>query len=213
VIGLESILEMQPEEVIGLIEERLDDAPFISPEVSGTFTIAGGVLRSPNLAIDGEGGRLFGSGSIRLADLGISGSYALTPTTVAQAATATDPASGQIVARLGGTLLAPEREFDVSALVDSVMVKAFEAEVARLEKLRAEDEARRAAEAAEQERLAAEEEARRAAEEQAAREAAEQEAARLAAEEAARQAAEEEAAQRAAEEALKDRPLDIGFGN
>jgi hypothetical protein len=201
VTGLENILEMQPEELIGAIEDGLEDGPFASPVAAGTYTIAGGVVRSPNLAIEGTGGRLFGSGSIRLDDLGLSGSYSLTPDAADGGAT-----TGQLVARLGGTLLAPERQFDVSAMVDAMMVAAYEAEVARLEQLRAEDEARQKAAAEEAARLAAEEAARRA-EEEAAAEAAAEEAARLAAEEAARRAAAEAAAAEA------DRPVDIGFGN
>jgi hypothetical protein len=209
--GIANILELQPEELVGVLEDRLDDGPFLSPEVAGTFTIAGGVLRSPNLPIEGQAGRLFGSGSIRLSDLGLNGSYTLSPM-VATPAAAADAGTGQVALRIGGTLLAPEREFDVSALVDAMMVKAFEAEVARLEKLRAEDEARRQAEEAERARLAADAaaaEAQRRADEAAAARAAEE----AAAAEAARRAAEDEATRRAAEEALRDRPLDLGLGN
>ena len=207
------VLEMQPEELSGLIEEKLQDGPFASPEVAGTFTIAGGVLRSPNLPIQGEGGQLFGSGSIRLADLGITGDYTLTPTAIIPAALV-EAGAARVAARLSGTLVEPERTFDVSGLVDAIMVKAYEAEVDRLEKLRAEDEARKKAEDAERTRLA-EEAARKAAEDEAARKAAE--AARKAADEAAARkaaedaAAEEEALRRAIEEI--NRPMDIGLGN
>jgi hypothetical protein len=50
--------------------------------------------------------------------------------------------TSQVVAQLGGTLLAPRRTFDVAAMVDAVQVKALEIELAELERLRAEDEAR-----------------------------------------------------------------------
>ena len=159
---------------------------------------------------------MFGSGSLRLADLAIAGDYTLTPTSITPAALV-DAGSARVVARLGGTLWAPERTFDVSGLVDAIMVKAYEAEVARLEKLRAEDEARKLAEEAEKERLAAEEAAKKAAEEAAAKKAAEDEAARKAAEEAAAKKAAEDAA--AQEEAIKkameefNKPMDIGLGN
>ncbi|WP_055045163.1 AsmA family protein [Devosia sp. A16] len=218
--GIANLLEMQPEELSALIEDRLDDAPFDAPRVTAGFTIAGGVLRSPNVSIEGEGGQLFGSGSIRLGDLGLSGDYALSPTAITPAAVV-DTGAARISTRLGGTLMAPERQFDVSGLVDAIMVKAYEAEVARLEKLREEDEARRKAEEAEKARLAAEAAAIRAADEAAAKKAAEEAAARQAAEEAAaRKAAEEEAARKAKEEedlrkALEEfnRPMDIGLGN
>lgn len=233
--GVTDLLEMQPEQLTALIEEKLDGGPFISPSASGNFTIAGGVLRSPNLSIVGEGGQLFGGGSMRLGDLGITGDYALTPTAITPAAVV-DTSSARVVARLSGRLDAPERVFDVSGLVDAIMVKAYEAEVARLEKLRAEDEARKAAAAAEAARLAAEEAAKKAAEEEAARKAAEQAAAKKAAEDAAalkaadeaaaKKAADEAAAKKAAEDAaaeeeaikkaleeFNNRPMDIGFGN
>lgn len=220
VAGVESLLQMQPEELTALIEDRLDDGPFVATQMTGNFTIAGGVLRSPNVPIEGDGGQLFGSGSIRLADLGIAGDYTLAATAVTPAALV-DTSSARVSTRLGGTLLAPTRAFDVSGLVDAIMVKAYEAEVARLEKLRDEDEARKRAEAAEKQRLAAEEAARKAAAEEAARKAAEEEAAHKAAEEAAaKQAADAEAARKAEEEAkLKkaleefNKPMDIGFGN
>lgn len=214
--GLDNILEMQPEQLTAQIEDRLDDAPFLSRQMTAGFTIAGGVLRSPNVPIEGEGGELFGSGSIRLDDLGVAGDYTLAATTVAPAALV-DTNSARVTAHLGGTLLAPERTFDVSGLVDAIMVKAYEAEVARLEKLRAEDEVRRQAEEAEKARLATEEASRKAAEEEAARKAAEAAAAKQAADEAAAKKAADQAAkdeetlQRAIEEFNK--PMDIGLGN
>lgn len=220
VAGVENLLKMQPEELSALIEDRLDDAPFSAPQMTGSFTVAGGVLRSPNVPVDGDGGQLFGSGSIHLGDLGIAGDYTLAATTVTPAALV-DTGSAKVATKLGGTLLAPTREFDVSGLVDAIMVKAYEAEVARLEKLRAEDEARKQAEEAEKARLAAEEAARKSAEEEAARKLAEAAAAKKAADDAAaKQAAEEEAARKAKEEedlrkALEEfnRPMDIGLGN
>lgn len=220
VAGVENLLKMQPDELSALIEDRLDDAPFISPQMSGSFTIAGGVLRSPNVPIEGDGGQLFGSGSIRLTDLGLAGDYALSPTAITPAALV-DTSTARISTRIGGTLMAPERQFDVSSLVDAIMVKAYEAEVARLEKLREEDEARKQAEEAEKARLAAEAAAIRAADEAAAQKAAEEAAAKQAAEEAAaKKAADEEAARKAREEeelrkALEEfnKPMDIGLGN
>lgn len=220
VAGLENLLKMQPDELSALIEDRLDDAPFTSPRMTASFTVAGGVLRSPNVPIDGDGGQLFGSGSLRLDDLGITGDYTLAATTVTPAALV-DTGSAKVSTKLGGTLLAPTREFDVSGLVDAIMVKAYEAEVARLEKLREEDEARKKAEDAEKARLAAEAAARKSAEEEAARKLAEAAAAKKAADEAsAKKAAEEEAARKAKEEeelrrALEEfnRPMDIGLGN
>jgi hypothetical protein len=224
IAALDSILDQQPEQLTALIDESLDDAAFSAPQVTGGFTIAGGVLRAPNLTLAGDTGRLFGSAQLRLQDLGLSGSYSVTPTAISPVALI-DATAAQVTASLGGTLVAPTITYDVSNLVDAIMVKAYEVEVARLEKLREEDEARKRAD----EQAQAEEEAAaaraaedaallRAADEEATRRAAEEAAARTAAEEEARRAEEAAAAQRAQEEALRraleeqSRPLDL-FGN
>ncbi len=234
VAGLGNVIDSKPDELAAMIADKLDDAPFSVPALSGSFTIAGGVVRSPNVTAEGEGGALFGSGQIRLADLGIGGSYILSATGVEPAALV-DETAAKATANLSGTLFEPQRSFDVSALVDAIMVKAYEAEVARLEKLRAEDEARRKAEADRQAMLAAEEQARQAAEakrladEAAAKKAAEEKAAadkaaaekaaadKAAADEAAaaKMEADTAAARRAAEEVLApdmNPPLDLGLG-
>ena len=231
VAGLDTVLDMQPDQLTVLIEEKLGDAAFSSPRMSGAFTIAGGVLRSPNVPIVGEGGQLFGSGSIRLADLLLGGSYVLTATAATPAALV-DSGSAKVTTSLAGTLQSPERTIDASGLVDAIMVRAYEVEVARLEKLRAEDEVRKQAEVDEKARLAAEEEARKAAEtkrladEVAAKQAADEAAAKQAADDAAaKKVADEAAAKAAADKAAADaaalkraqedlsKPMDLGLGN
>lgn len=187
ITSLDAVLEMEPGAVTQLVIDRLDDGPFEAPSVSGEFTIAGGVLRSPNLGIAGDAARLFGTVNLRLADLGLSGGFAMSPTTATGPDGLLTEANARIAASFGGTLIEPETSFDVAGMVDAIMVRALEVEVARLEEIRAEEEARR--------RAAEEERARLAAEEEAARKAAEEEAARKAAEEAARRAAEQEADQ------------------
>lgn len=190
---LDAVLDVEPADVQGAVIDSLAEDVFAADEIAGSFTVAGGVLRSPNLAIDGEQARLFGSGSLRLTDLALGGSFAMSPTEPSGPEGMLTDGNAQITATLGGTLPAPEVEFDVAGMVDAIMVKAYEVEVARLEQLRAEEEARARAAAEERARIAAEEEARRQAEEEAARIAAEEEAARLAAEEEARRQAEEAA--------------------
>ena len=59
---------MAPEALTASAETALAAAPFVAPLATGSFTIAGGVLRSPNLAIAGGGARLFGGGSLTLPD-------------------------------------------------------------------------------------------------------------------------------------------------
>lgn len=216
ITGLDTILEQQPDQLTTLIEDKLDDGVFAAPQVTGSFTVAGGVLRAPNLTLAGETGGMFGSAQLRLADLGLTGSYSITPSSVAPAALV-DATAAQVAANLGGMLMAPTVSYDVSSLVDAIMVKAYEAEVDRLEKLRAEDEARKKAEDENQaaieaaERQAAEDAAvLRAADEAAAKKAAEAAAARKKADDEAAQRAQAEALRRAEEEANK--PIDL-FGN
>lgn len=187
--------------------ETLDGAPFVAKPVSGSFTIAGGVVRSPNLAIESDVARLFGSTSVALADLALGGGFVMSPTTTSGPESLVNEATAQIAANLGGTLPEPQRTFDVGGMIDAMKARALELEVARLEELRAEDEARQKAAAAERERIAAEQARQREAEE----------AARRAAEEAAeRQRAEEEAAHRREQEQQQPStdiigPLDLGI--
>lgn len=217
VIGsLESIMELDREQLSEIITDRLNDGAFAATGVAGGFTIAGGVFRSPNVAIEGAEARLFGSTTVALSDLEIGGGYVMSPRGDTGGELISE-ANAQIVANLGGTLVEPVREFDVSGMVDGLMVRAYEVEVARLERLRAEDEARQRAAAEERARLAAElaeqmaaEEAAERAEEEAAAEAAGQAAEdeRAAEAEAARLRQEEEARRRAGE---ASQPLDLGL--
>jgi hypothetical protein len=165
---------------------------------TGSFTIAGGTLRSPNLAIAGDGARMFGGGNLRLADMTLDARYAMSPTVLSDPANPVDVATAEIAAVVKGPVWAPVASYDVSSLVDAIKIKASELELARLEQLRLEDEARRKA--------AAEDRARVQAEQAAA------EAARKAAEEAAaKKAAEEAAAKAATEPSAPKPPLDLGL--
>ena len=199
--ALENVLEGDALVLTASLVDKLDDAPFVAKPVSGSFTIAGGVIRSPNLAIEGDTARLFGSTSLSLKDLAVGGGFVMSPTTVSAPGSLINEATAQIAANLGGTLAEPQRTFDASGMIDAMKARALELEVARLEKLRAEDEARQKAAAEERARVAAEEARKREAEE----------AARKAAEEAAaRQRAEEAAARRAEEQRQQQQPPVLG---
>jgi hypothetical protein len=205
--ALKDLLESDGLVLTATLVDQFDDGVLEAADVQGSFTIAGGVLRSPNLPIAGNGLRLFGNLSVALPTLVLSGGFAMTPT-VAPAGDLLSEAMAQINVNLSGTLLEPIRTFDAAGMVEAMQARALEAEVERLEQLRAEDEARQ--------REAAEERARIAAE-QAAQEAAAA-AEREAAEAAARQRAEEEAARRRAEEQQQEEqqtdivgPLDLGL--
>ncbi len=206
--ALQNVLEGDALVLTASLVDKLDDAPFVAKPVSGSFTIAGGVIRSPNLAIEGEVARLFGSTSVSLKDLALDGGFVMSPTTASAPESLINEATAQIAANLGGTLPEPQRTFDATGMIDAMKARALELEVARLEKLRAEDEARQKAAAEERARVAAEEARKREAEE-AARKAAEDAAARQRAEEAAARRAEEQRQQEQQPPVLG--PMDLGL--
>ncbi len=190
--ALTGVVDMAPEALAQAVTERLEAGPFASNMFTGSFSIAGGTLRSPNLAIAGSGARIFGGGSLSLRDLTLDARYAMTPTVPATAESALDATTAEVAAVVTGPLWAPVASYDLSGLVEGMKIKASEIELARLEQLRAEDEARRQAAAAEQARVEAE---------------------RLAAE-AARKAEAEAEARRAAEAsraAEPPPPVDLGL--
>jgi hypothetical protein len=181
--ALTDIVDMTPEALTAAVNEQLAKGPFASNMFTGSFTIAGGTLRSPNLAIAGSGARIFGSGNLQLADLTLDARYAMSPTILANPESMVDPTTAEVAAVVTGPVWAPVASYDVASLVDGMKIKASEIELARLEQLRLEDEARQREVAAERARVAAEQAA--AAEEARKREAAEA-AARAAAEQSAR---------------------------
>lgn len=193
--GIENVVDIEPAALVTQLTEAVKAGPFTAPAFTGSFTIAGGVLRNPNLAIDGPAARIFGSGTVRLADLTLSGRYAMTPVAIVAAASGIDAATAEIGVDIAGPVWAPVVTLDLATLADGMKIKASEIELARLEQLRAEEEARQKAAAEERARVLAEQ---------------------AAAAEAARKAAEEEAARKAAEEAAKNPPpppppADIGI--
>jgi hypothetical protein len=196
-------IEEAPVESLSIaVLSELTDGEFRSGPFTGSFTIAGGVLRSPNLAIAGDGARLFGNASLDLSDMMLAARYALTPVAIAEAASMVDAGTAEIIAAISGPIWAPVVDLDVSALVDGMKIRASEIALAALEQARLAEEERQRELAAERARVAAEqaaaEAARKAAEEEARRAAAEAEAARAAA--AAAAAAQQPPA-----------PLDLGF--
>jgi hypothetical protein len=155
--ALTNVSEVAPDALANEIETALEQGPFTAPQVGGSFTIAAGTLRNANLAVEGQEVRLFGGGTLRLADLALDGAYSLTPVRPLGADGHINETTSQVTARLGGTLLRPQRTFEVNGLVDAIQVHAYEVELAELERLKAEDEARVKAAAEERaQRLAAE---------------------------------------------------------
>lgn len=182
VAGLDDVINIEPDAMSAIMDLALGQGPFTAPSATGAFAIAGGVVRLANFIVDGNGARLAGDLNLALAELGLSGSFVMTPRDFADVSGLVGSDTSRIITRLAGTLLEPVVMLDLEEMVAAVLVRANELEVDRLEILRAEDAERQRAAAEERNRLI-EEQRRRAAEE----------AARLAAEEAARRAAEEEA--------------------
>ena len=189
---LPNVLDLPADALTGIAAMALQSGTFTAQQVSGPFTIGAGTGRLANVALDAPGAKLFGNASLRLSDLGLGGSFALTPVGLADANGLITEATSQITVGLSGTLSAPERSIDLQALVDAVQLRANELELDRLDALRLEDEARSRAAAEERNRLIAEQQRQREAEE-AARGAEEE---RLAAEAEQQRRAEEEAAAR-----------------
>ncbi|SFZ82822.1 AsmA-like C-terminal region [Devosia enhydra] len=203
IAALDGILDEDPATLAQTIEARAADGALVVSEARGGFTIAGGVVRSPNLSLATPEVRIFGSGAIRLDDLGIEGTYTMTPAAPIGEEGLITETTGRIQAVLSGTLANPSRRIDAGGMVDAIMVRALEVEVERLERLRAEDEARAAAAQAEQASQQAETE-------EAARLAREAEAARIAEEARRAEAARLDLLRRSLNPAQP--PQDIGLG-
>jgi hypothetical protein len=202
---------MDPTAVTDAVTKALTDAPFAAPAVTGSFTIAGGVLRSPNLAITSGPSRIFGGANLSLEDLSLDARYAMSPTdTTDDPNSAVDTTTAEVAAVAKGPLWAPQTSYEVGSLVDGMKIKANEIELATLEKRQAEDLARQKAAADEQARVVAEQAAA-----DAAKKAAADAAAKAAADAAAKKAADDAAARAAAAASSSSSqpppPIDLGL--
>lgn len=206
VAGFTDALDADEDTLQAFIGVALGQGEFGADTAQGAFTIAGGVVRLANLIIEGAGAQLAGSLELALADLGLSGSFVLTPRDLAETGGLVQPETARILARLAGTFLAPDVTLDLSEFAAAVQVRANELEVDRLDALRREDEERQRAAAEARKRLA--DEQRRAAEAEAARRAAEEEALRL---EQERLQQQQQAPTPATPPPTLQGPIDLGF--
>lgn len=145
VAAVDDLVDAKPAELTSMVTEALDKGNFTAPKLTAGFAVADGVLRLSNLAADAPQGHLFGSLEVSLADLGLTGSFALSPAGVTDPKGLLAADTAKVTAVLSGTLLAPTRKLDLAALVDAIKMRAYELEVARLEKLKAQADARRKA--------------------------------------------------------------------
>ena len=212
VASIGDIVKLDPKELGAKVASALDEGPFAVPKVSGGFTVAGGTLRISNLAADTPAVRLFGSTTVKLSDLSLGGSFALTPVGTLDAAGLVSETTSKVTANLSGTLQSPKRTLDIASMVDAIKVRALEVEVAHLEALKAADDARHRAAVAANKEAIEDVQARQLSDQIAARrvaaEKAAQDAAAKAAADAARQAAQDAAAKPAGQQA---KPMDLGI--
>jgi hypothetical protein len=189
--GIVGILDMAPEALTKTVTEALGSGAFTAPTVTGSFTIANGVLNSPNVAATSGDARIFGGAKLALKDLVLDGRYTMTPVnTAAGDSSAIDAATAEVDVGVKGPLWAPQANPDVASLVDGMKIKANEVELARLEKIKADADARAKAQAQLDARLDALRPGLTIAAGGAGRSAADTEAARKAADAAAKAAAE-----------------------
>lgn len=220
VAGIANITDLDPGDLGSRVAAGLDAGAFSAAKLGGGFSLAGGTLRVANLAADTPSARLFGGVTLGLENLALGGSFALTPVGTLDAAGLVSETTSKITANLSGTLAAPQRALDIASMVDAIKVRALEVEVARLEALKAADDARQRAAVAAAKEATEDTEARQLADAQAAaKKAADDAAAKAAADAAARKAADDAAAAKAAADAAarkaaqqaKPAPVDIGI--
>ncbi|WMT89905.1 AsmA family protein [Pelagibacterium sp. H642] len=160
---VDNLVEIAPEALETLVATALDSGPFIADEAGGLVSLIGGSAQISNIAIEGDGARLVGGGSLALDTAELDASWTLALTRALAGNGLITETTGRIGLEVDGTLLAPERALDLGPMVDAIQVRALETELDELEALRAEQEARQQEAAEEQARLM-EEEARRQAE-------------------------------------------------
>ena len=203
----ESLIDMDAAQLTDLVAGALSSGPFTADQIDGVLSLAGGTLRADNLSAGNTDSELYGGVSFNLTDLGLAGSWTLAPSGPVGDGGLINQTTARIGAVLSGTLFAPELRLDLAQMVDTIQVRAYELEVERLEKLRAEDEARSRAAAEERARLMALE-AKRQAEEAAAKAEAEAKA-RAEAEAKAKAEAEAKAAEQQMQDLIDQNNLDI----
>lgn len=159
--AVEKGLPLEPERLRPAAEAALHGGAVRLVEASSAFTMASGVLRASNAAIDIEGFATTGSASFNLSRWRIAGDATLAPRRPAEGGQ-----TPQLTLAFAGPVAAPARTVDVTALTGFFTMRALEREVARVEKLEAERQERERQAREEAARLRAEMEQRRQAEEQ-----------------------------------------------
>ena len=160
---VDNLVEISPEALESLVATALGSGPFVADEAGGLVSLIGGTARVSNIAIEGNGARLVGGGTLALQSAGLDADWTLGLTRALAGNGLITETTGRIGVGIDGTLFAPERTLDLAPMVSAIQMRAYEIELDELEALRAEQEARQQAAAEEQARMM-EEAARRQAE-------------------------------------------------
>src|SRR5690606_14552843 len=141
----EDLIGIAPEALEDQVEEALDSGPFRAGDVAGVASFTGGDIRIANLAVDGVRARLLGGAVLDLETLRLNANWTLATTEALAGNGLITETTGRIGVGLSGPFWAPQRILDLSQMVDAIQMRALELELDELERLRAEDEARRRA--------------------------------------------------------------------
>jgi len=139
---VENALNMDAQEFSQLVGNILDQGSFEAQNIGGSFLAAGGILRASNIAISGTDSTLRGEVELDLNNITIATDWIFLPVVTSDDTIASGPTGAGININTRGDLLEPVRELDLLGMIDALRVEEMEAELERLEQLRAEQEER-----------------------------------------------------------------------
>lgn len=160
---VDDLVGIEPDALESIVATALASGPFRAREAGGLASLIGGTARLSNIAIDGDGARLLGGGTLDLRTGALNGQWTLALTRMLAGNGLITGTSGRIEVAMSGTLFDPASSLDIGPMVDAIQMQAYERELGELEALRAAQEARQRAAAEEQARMM-EEQSRREAE-------------------------------------------------
>lgn len=131
----EAAQDVDPLRVRDVFASYLDQGAMEFERIDGAFAMNGGVVRAPTILFDGVPYDIRASGRIDLADLTLESQWSLKTASP-------DDETGQIREAgfvLAGFVTAPERQLDVTPLVNYLKIRAFEREVEKFESFDVDD--------------------------------------------------------------------------
>lgn len=135
---IEKILELDEDKLEKIIFNELRNGAFKADEIDGVINFISGKMRASNISIKGQANEIFGNIVLDLSDFSIDGLWKLTPII-------SDTQGIVIIAKLFGSLINPDLEFNFLQLIDAMKLRSLELELDRLERLQLEAQERSAA--------------------------------------------------------------------